>query len=394
MIVIFLRSVERIRRNRCGTAHARFLLLAFGLLMLSGTLSAQNSVEMFSNSFTGTPPNGPASTQTVRLLADPAPGVPASTIVDVTATLSNQQFAGVGTGPGNPVVLFGGRRADGTTTINTTPIFDNMNSIAAPVDTQFSSVFNGAALGISVADNHAFAVYSSIQHWEGLSVPATNSRIYLADLTITFGAPVTNPYLHFVGMGGFVGSLGYATELNMTSPGLTLTKLQGNATLVLAGNQINNANAVTIATNCDNLTAGCGTVKVNGTNITTITFQVFIRGDGGTPTWSGPNRNEGDFWMVGVSIAAAPTAGEVVLEGRATNANGRGISGARLRLDNGLGQVLTATTNPFGYYRFVGLEAGQIVIVSISSKRHRFANPVQTISLVDNAFDINFVSND
>ena len=96
--------------------------------------------------------------------------------------------------------------------------------------------------------------------------------------------------------------------------------------------------------------------------------------------------------MVGVSIASAPTAAEVVLEGRVTNANGRGISGARLRLDNGLGQALTATTNPFGYYRFYGIEAGQTVIVSISSKRYRFPNPVQTISLVDNAFDVNFIA--
>lgn len=392
MRIILSRRVERIRKSENAIVRARFLHLTFCLLLLSGVLQAQSSLEMFSNSYAGTPPNGPASTQTVQLLADPAPGVPPSTIVNVTATLSSQQYVGVGTGPGNPVVMFGGRRADGTTTINTTPIFDAMNAIAAPVNTQFSSLSSGAPSGISVADNRAFAVYSSIQHWEGLSVPATNSRTYLADLTITFSAPVTNPYLHFVGMGGFVGLLGYATELNMTTPGLTLTKLQGNATLVVSGNQINNANATLIATNCDNETAGCGTVKVNGTNITTLTFQVFIRGDGGTPTWSSPARNEGDFWMIGVSLASAPTAADVILEGRVTNADGRGISGARLRLNNGLGQALTTTTNPFGYYRFHGIEAGQTVVVSISSKKYRFANPVQVISLADNAFDVNFVS--
>ncbi|MEO7673135.1 MAG: carboxypeptidase-like regulatory domain-containing protein [Pyrinomonadaceae bacterium] len=392
MILTFLRRLERIGKRVGKGAQAKFLHLAFLLLISSGSLQAQNSVEMFSGSYGGTPPNGPAATQTVQLLVDPAPGVPPGTVVSVTATLSNQQYTGVGTGPGSPVVMFGGRRADGTTTINTTLIFSSMNSIAAPVDTQFSSLSNGAASGISVIDNHAFAVYSSIQHWEGLSVPATNNRIYVADLTLNFSSPVSNPYLHLVGMGGFVGSLGYATELNLASPGLTLTKLQGNSTLIVSGSQINNANATGISTNCDNETAGCGTVKVNGINIPTIRFQVFIRGDGGTPTWSLPNRNEGDFWMIGVSLASAPTAADVTLVGRVTAANGRGISGARLLLANGLGQTFSATTNPFGYYRFAGIEAGQSVVLSISSKRHRFANSVQVITLVDNAFDVNFVA--
>ncbi len=392
MIVFLLRGGERIGKRRGEFAQSKFLHLAFFLLILSGVVGAQSSIEMFSGSYTGTPPNGTALTQTIQLLADPAPGVPPSTVVNVTATLSNQQFTGVGTGPGSPVVMFGGRRADGTTTINTTPIFDEMNSIAAPVDLQFSSLSSGAASGIIVADNHAFAVYNSIQHWEGLGVPATNSRAYLADLTLNFSSPVTNPYLHFVGMGGFVGLLGYSSELTLTSPGLTLTKLQGNATLVVSGSEINNANATGILTNCDNETAGCGTVRVNGTNITTITFQVFIRGDGGTPTWSSPNRNEGDFWMMGVSVPSAPTAADVTLAGRVIAANGRGVNGARVLLNDGSGEIRMATTNAFGHYRFTGIEAGRTVVLSISSKRYRFTNPVQTITLGDSAFDVNFVA--
>ncbi len=381
-----------VRRIRKKIAVKRLLNPALFLLLAPAALQAQSSLEMFANSYVGPPPNGPLATQTVQLLADPAPGSPPMTVVNVTATLSNQQYTGVGTGPGSPVVMFGGRRADGTTTINTTPIFDEMNSIASPADTMFSSVFNGAPTGISVADNHAFAVYSSVQHWEGLGVPATNSRVYLADLTLTFDTPVTNPYIQLVGMGGFVGPLGYTTELDLTTPGLTLTKVQGNATLVLSGNQINNANATGIMTECSNDTAGCGTVRVNGTNITTITFQVFIRGDGGTPTWSSPDRNEGDFWMIGVSLASGTTAADVTLAGRAATTGGRGVSGARVTLVDGAGHVRTATTNPFGYYRFDGLDAGSTMVVSIASKRHSFANPVRVVSLGDSAFDVDFVA--
>ena len=385
-----MKSVGRDRTGAGGTA--KLLRLVFSLLILSSAAAAQASIEMFANSYPGGPPNGPAVSQTVQLLADPAPGVVPGTPVSVTAVLSNQQFVGVGTGPGSPVVMFGGRRADGTTTINTTSVFDVMNMIANPADNQFSSLINGSAAGISVTDNYAFALYSSIQHWEGLNVPATNSRIYLADLTLTFSSPVTNPYLHFVGMGGFVGSLGYASELTLTSPGLTLTKLQGNTTLVVSGNQINNANATGISTNCDNETAGCGTVRVNGTGITTITFQVFIRGDGGAATWSGPDRNEGDFWMLGVSLPFATTAGEVSIGGRVATAAGRGIGNARVLLTNSFGETKFATTNPFGYYRFDDLDAGETVLVSVSSKRYRFTNPVQLISPGDSAFDVNFVA--
>jgi carboxypeptidase family protein len=389
---IFLKRVGSIGAGAVGISRSKLFQLAFCIFILSGIGQAQASLEMFSGSYAGVPPVGPAVTQTVQLLSDPAPGVPPTTVVNVTATISNQQYTGVGTGAGSPVVMFGGRRADGTTTINTTNIFEPMNSVASPVDSQFSSVWNGVATGISVTDNHAFSIYSSIQHWEGLGVPATNSKVYLADLTISFSTPVSNPYLHFVGMGGFVDALGYATELELTTPGLTLTKLQGNSTLVVSGNDITNANATGIATNCDNETAGCGTVRVDGTGITTITFKVYIRGDGGTPTWSLPLRNEGDFWMMGVSLASAPTAADVTVAGRAVRPNGRGVNGARVLLVDSSGRQFSAMTNAFGYYQFEGIEAGQAVVVSISAKGSRFTNPVRVITLFDSALDVNFVT--
>lgn len=368
------------------------VLLSLCLFVLPVTLRAQNAIEMFANGYTGVPPNGPSATVAANLLLDPAPGFPPGSPVGVTATLSNQQYAGVGTGPGSPVVLFGGRRADGTTNINTTPVFDEMNTIAVPINSQFSSAPNGASTGIDVTQNFSFAVYSSIQHWEGLAVPATNSRTYVADLTLTFSSAVTDPYLHFVGMGGFVGSLGYATELTLTTPGVSLTRLRGNTAFVVSGSQINNGNGGAISTNCDNNTAGCGTVRVNGTGITTLVFQLFIRGDGGTPTWSVPNSNEGDFWMLGVSVPLAPTAADVSVGGRARAANGRAIAGARVTLQNSTGQTRSAITNPFGYYRFDNLEAGEGVVITIASKRHTFQDPVHFITPGDNALDLDFVA--
>ena len=97
--------------------------------------------------------------------------------------------------------------------------------------------------------------------------------------------------------------------------------------------------------------------------------------------------------MVGVSLPFATTAADVSLGGRVANANGCGISGVRVLLNDGAGHIMSATTNPFGYYRFDGIEAGHTVLVSISSKRYRFANPVQLITIGENAFDVNFVAN-
>ncbi len=82
----------------------------------------------------------------------------------------------------------------------------------------------------------------------------------------------------------------------------------------------------------------------------------------------------------------------MTLAGRVATASGRGIKDVHVRLNDGSGVIRAATTNAFGYYRFDDIEAGQTVVVSISSKRYRFSNPVRVISLADNAFDVNFVS--
>jgi len=96
--------------------------------------------------------------------------------------------------------------------------------------------------------------------------------------------------------------------------------------------------------------------------------------------------------MLGVSLPYAPTAAAVSLSGRAVSANGRGVNGARLVLTNGSGQTRMALTNAFGYYRFEGLEAGEAVVVTISSKRKTFSPSSQVISLSDSAFNVNFVA--
>jgi uncharacterized delta-60 repeat protein len=81
------------------------------------------------------------------------------------------------------------------------------------------------------------------------------------------------------------------------------------------------------------------------------------------------------------------------LSGRVTTSDGRGISRARLTLVDGASGTRYAQTNPFGYYRFTDVSGGQNYNVSISSKRHRFAEPSRVIFVNANVTDVNFIAN-
>ncbi len=321
-------------------------------------------------------PNGPtAASQTARLLLNsnnPTGDTIGATNIDVrvTASLSNQQFTGVGTGTSNPVVMFGGTlTGSGSGGPTSIPAFAAMNSVGGGVNGQFSNTPSGTAQGMTVTANHAFDIFTSVRHWAAALPlpPATDSRVHMADLTLTFSSPVTNPRLQFVGMGGTSGGLGFSSEFTLTTPGLTLTKIQGNTDLVVTATEINNGNAV-LGASCT-ATGVCGTVRVNGSNITTVTFQVYIRGDGEGATWSTATTHAGDRWMLGVSLPESYNlSGNVFndIDGPGT-INGTGIS-----MPNGVQLFATLVdptdntvlgsipVNPDGTYNFNGIPGGGV----------------------------------
>jgi hypothetical protein len=106
-----------------------------------------------------------------------------------------------------------------------------------------------------------------------------------------------------------------------------------------------------------------------------------------TSTTTSPISDFSDWMLFGTS---APTAADVTVSGRVTNANGHGLNRARVTLSDGEGGVLTAITNPFGYYFIDNAQAGSVYVVSVSAKRHTFQS--RTISLVDSIADVNFRS--
>lgn len=91
------------------------------------------------------------------------------------------------------------------------------------------------------------------------------------------------------------------------------------------------------------------------------------------------------------NCAAAPTSAPVTVGGRVVNFYGRGVSRARVTLTDGSGATRSATTNPFGYYRFDEVAAGQTYILNAARKGFQFAAP-QVLFVSEDLMEINFVA--
>ncbi len=86
----------------------------------------------------------------------------------------------------------------------------------------------------------------------------------------------------------------------------------------------------------------------------------------------------------------APTAASVLISGRVTTANGRGIGKARVSLTDSIGETRTAFTNSFGYFRFETVTAGETYILDARHKRYTFAP--QVISAAEDLSGANFTA--
>ena len=135
-----------------------------------------------------------------------------------------------------------------------------------------------------------------------------------------------------------------------------------------------------------------GTKLVAAATIGGVAGLYFVNTDGsGTiapiPITAGANP---DF--VGGIAPAEPTAASVLVGGRVMTAKGGGILNARVTITDSNGGTRIAFTNPFGYYRFTDVPAGETYIFSVAAKRCSFSQPSQVRSISEDTNDINFVS--
>ena len=102
-----------------------------------------------------------------------------------------------------------------------------------------------------------------------------------------------------------------------------------------------------------------------------------------------PNATGGDGSDIGAfEVQLAPTAAMVSIGGRILTPDGRGLRNATVILTDSGGNTRTARSTTFGYYRFNDIAAGQTVIITIVSKRYRFAP--QVVSVTEDIEELNF----
>lgn len=93
------------------------------------------------------------------------------------------------------------------------------------------------------------------------------------------------------------------------------------------------------------------------------------------------------------SIIGGPcslTAAGVDVSGRIVTADGRGLRNATVKLSDSSGAARVVTTGSFGYYRFEDVEVGRTYVISVASRRYRFA--ARLVNVADTLADINFIA--
>ncbi len=91
-------------------------------------------------------------------------------------------------------------------------------------------------------------------------------------------------------------------------------------------------------------------------------------------------------------VQLGATAASVSVSGRVMTAKGRGISKVRVTLADSNGIMRTVFSNPFGFYSFTDVPAGETYIFGVFHKRYRFDQSTQVYTVVEQINDMNFVA--
>jgi hypothetical protein len=265
---------------------------------------AQSTIELLGPAGSGGPSGTGPTTVSPTVTFYSSTSTAFAPLVKATYSLSNQQFTSIEGNAGSPGAQFGGGISSAVNSpIPGSNIYDFMNALGSSVNANYTSCNSCTpGTGIDVAANQSVQLTcyaDALINSSGTQLYAINARVQYADLTITFNRPVSNPLLHITGLGGFVSygttisgnainyDMGFSTDMDLLTNGLTLSKISGNSSLSVTSSGISNSSArmgsstVGAVLHGITRTAASGTVAVLGTNITTITFRLYLRGDGG-----------------------------------------------------------------------------------------------------------------
>lgn len=184
----------------------------------------------------------------------------------------------------------------------------------------------------------------------------------LGTLTVAFSQPVQNPVLHLSGIGGAARSGNNQSDLHavmdLATPGVSLTKVAGNAQLAVSGTRVTATNDSTSASCTTTVSGGtfdnaaasaaCGSVRVNGT-VTSVQFTmsaVFVRNSGA----DGPANTSGSGDAFGLTVTLPQDFGDAPATYNPIQAPAHIIGDARLGSilpDADNVAVRNGTTSPF-----------------------------------------------
>jgi len=102
-----------------------------------------------------------------------------------------------------------------------------------------------------------------------------------------------------------------------------------------------------------------------------------------------------DKWVYGdvdIRRSLFTTVADVSITGRVLTGNGSGIPKASVILTNVRGDSRTALTNPFGYYKFDGVGAGETYTMMAAAKGRHFMTRILTVD--DDLADVNFIASE
>jgi hypothetical protein len=185
--------------------------------------------------------------------------------------------------------------------------------------------------------NGAIQIFTAAQVLYDNNTPK-DARVYFGDIVFKFNKPVTNPVLHFAGLGGSYTYLPFgqpdiatnylstffATELEMVNTGLTSTLMSSNPLMTLIGNDLinnyprpnGNSNQIANEYPIDNYGAMSGSVRINGT-VQEVSYKVYLKGTALSDfSWSttgvlpNPN-NPGLFTPLVTNATRNPLTGDI-----------------------------------------------------------------------------------
>ncbi|MEC7119912.1 MAG: hypothetical protein VXW65_08435, partial [Pseudomonadota bacterium] len=310
------------------------LLTLVGVLFLSAQAhAAPSTIELFSGggNTTANIPTQTSQTNTYQLNRNNPNDNVAETYTPtttVTYSISSRFSTSTYDGQSNrPDLMFGGTVTAGGTAVTNAVIYSPLNGIGNPQNFHFAATqqnavgtcvngslcSSGTTGGVSVTDNYGTGLFAAVRGLQqaGLS---TSGRHRVGTITVTFNQPLTNPVLNVAGLGGFFGNsatggrLGISAEFDLTGNSslnntVTLRRIAGSQELRVLGNQITNG-ASTLGTTTGSGGAS-GSVLLQGRRITSLTFDVFVRGDGGNAQWESGTTVSGDRFFFGVSTIEA-----------------------------------------------------------------------------------------